>query len=342
MLLCPDREKGRSLTPGKRVGHVRFTPLPKLARTSTICQDWPIRVHVLGPRGSTPAPGNEFSRYGGHTACVAIAHDGHPPSLIIDAGTGIRSLSPLLEHRPFRGTILLGHLHWDHTQGLPFFKSGNDPGARVDLWGPAQVRPGGGVDDFEGVLSRAMSPPHFPIGPRELRGEWAFAGIEEGEHETAGFSVRALQIPHSGGRTFGYRVTDGQSTLAYISDHYPLHLGPGEDGLGLRHPNALNLAHRADLMLHDAQYLDEELPERAHFGHSSAGYAVGLARAAGARHVLFYHHDPDRTDAEVDAMLARYQRHPDEAGISQASGFKVGAAAQGDIFDLVGSAGVTQ
>lgn len=305
-------------------------------------------------------------RYGGHTSCVAIARDGHSPSLVIDAGTGIRSVSSLLDQRPFRGAILLGHLHWDHTQGLPFFRSGNDPSAHVELCGPAQVGPDGKVEDFEAVLSKAMAPPFFPITPGQLRGEWRFAGLEEGEHEIAGFSVRALEIPHTGGRTFGFRISDGRSALAYMSDHYPLQLGPGEDGLGLRHPAALALADRTDLMLHDAQYLDQELPERAYFGHSSAGYAVGLARAAGVRHLLFYHHDPDRTDEEIDAIVSDYQalahsqahshaeervlidehghadhtHHADGGQDGYASNggrnLRVSAAAQGDVYDLGG------
>jgi phosphoribosyl 1,2-cyclic phosphodiesterase len=282
---------------------------------------------------------------------------------VLDAGTGIRSLTPLLEDRPFRGSILLGHLHWDHTQGLPFFRSGNHPGAEVDLRGPAQLRPDGGVDDFGSVLSRAMSPPHFPIGPNQLQGKWSIEGIEEGDHEAEGFSVRALEIPHTGGRTFGYRISDGRSALAYLSDHYPLSLGPGDDGLGLRHPAALDLVDRADLVLHDAQYRDEELPERAYMGHSSPGYALGLARAGGARQLLLFHHDPDRTDAEVDAMLAALQQlaqvpagpgdehdrpehdrpeqhrpghdHPGPSREdSAAHPVRVGAAAQGDVIRL--------
>lgn len=111
-----------------------------------------VRVHILGVRGSTPAPGPAFVRYGGHTSCLALAHDGEAPSLLIDAGTGIRRVSALLEGKPFVGTVLLGHLHWDHTQGLPFFRAGDSPGAEVALFAPAQ--PDGEVGT---VLSRAAA-----------------------------------------------------------------------------------------------------------------------------------------------------------------------------------------
>src|SRR5690349_3256722 len=97
-----------------------------------------MRVTVCGTRGSTPAPGPEFVRYGGHTSCVAVAHDGQPPSLILDAGTGIRRVTKLLDGQPYVGAILLGHLHWDHTQGLPFFNSGDNPESRVAVYAPAQ------------------------------------------------------------------------------------------------------------------------------------------------------------------------------------------------------------
>jgi phosphoribosyl 1,2-cyclic phosphodiesterase len=258
-----------------------------------------MRVTVCGARGSTPAPGPEFVRYGGHTSCLAVAHDGHSPNLVLDAGTGIRKVTALLDGRAFEGAIVLGHLHWDHTQGLPFFAGGDHPDSSVTVYAPAQ-------GDTEAVLERFMSPPHFPVTPSELRGSWRFAALEPGTTEIAGFTVLALEIPHKGGRTFGYRVSDGNSAFAYLSDHCPTALGPGPDGLGERHQAALALARGCDALFHDAQYTDEELPEKGHFGHSSCGYAVSLAEEAGVRKLVLFHHDPPRTDDEVDALVARY------------------------------------
>lgn len=258
-----------------------------------------MRLTIFGARGSTPAPGADFLRYGGNTSCLALAHDGRLPTLLLDSGTGIRQASALFDGQPFHGSIVLGHLHWDHTQGLPFFRAGDDPGARVDLYVPAQ-------GDTEKVLERFMSPPHFPITPMQLRGDWRFIGLDTGEREIEGFSVLSLEIPHKGGRTFGYRVSDGRSTVAYMSDHCPTLLGPGPDGLGEYHEAALRLARDCDVLFHDAQYTDDELPERASFGHSSAGYAVGLAKAAGAKRLLLFHHDPPRTDDQIDEIVASY------------------------------------
>jgi ribonuclease BN (tRNA processing enzyme) len=248
---------------------------------------------------------------------VAVALDGQLPSLILDAGTGLRGLSLLLGGRPFSGAIVLGHLHWDHTQGLPFCSVVDNPAATVDLWMPAQ-------GDALETLTRGMSPPNFPITPGQLRGTWRFGGLEEGVHDIAGFEVLAREIPHKGGRTFGYRVSDGRSSFAYLSDHCPTSLGSGPAGLGELHPAALALADGCDLLIHDAQYLDEELAEKANFGHSAASYPVALAEAASVPSVLLFHHDPPRTDDAIDALVARYANAPVD----------VEGARQGSVIDL--------
>lgn len=256
-----------------------------------------LRLHLCGVRGSTPAPGPDFVRYGGHTSCVAIAHDGDAPSLLLDAGTGIRRVWDILDGAPFDGSILLGHLHWDHTQGLPFFAAGDHPDARVDLYLPEQD------GEPEDVLARGMSPPHFPIRPAQLRGSWRFHQLPEGEHEVEGFAVLAREIPHKGGRTFGYRVSDGRSTIAYLSDHHPTGVGDGSDGAGALHEAARTLADGVDLLLHDAQYTAEEFVERAEFGHSVVDYPVRLGEVCNVARVVLFHHDPAHTDAEIDAIL---------------------------------------
>ena len=261
-----------------------------------------MRLNFCGTRGSTQAVGAGFLRYGGHTSCVAVSRDGDAvPTLILDAGTGLREVTPLLAGRPFAGTILLSHLHWDHLHGLPFFRGGDTPGARVTLLLPEQ-------EDgacAEAVLERGMSPPHFPIRPRDLRGAWTFGTLAPALHVIGGFTVQALEIPHKGGRTFGYRISDGSSVIAYMPDHCPTNLGPGPERLGEYHAAAIELARDADVLVHDASLLPGEVAAEALFGHAAADYAVGLAVAAGARRAVLFHHRPDRTDAELDALGGR-------------------------------------
>ena len=208
-------------------------------------------------------------------------------------------------------------MHWDHTHGLPFFPAGDNADAHVTLYQPAQGDP-------LTVLEKVIAPPHFPITASELRGSWDFHSLEAGEHTIEGFTVLARDIPHAGGRTFGYRVSDGVSTIAYLSDHGPIGLGAGPDGDGEYHPAALELAHEVDLLIHDAQYTRDEFPARAHFGHSTIDYAIELGERAQAAKVVLFHHDPSRTDAEIDAIVA----------VNQHRHVRVVAAAEGLQLDL--------
>ena len=276
-----------------------------------------MRIFLAGVRGSTPATGAAFVRYGGNTPCVAVLDEASETHLILDAGTGIRRVSEILEGGPFRGTILFTHLHWDHIQGLPFFRGIDREDARGNLVMPRQ-------EDPLGTLKRAMSPPFFPIDPTELEGWCTFESIEEGSTEIEGYDVIARQVPHKGGVTFGYRVTGEGGSFAYISDHDPASLGEGPDGLGEYHAAVMELAEGVDLLLHDAQYLAAELAVHPSFGHSAAEYAVGLGEKAGCGKVLLFHHDPDRTDDQMDELKARF------AGSSPV----VDVAVEGQILEL--------
>jgi phosphoribosyl 1,2-cyclic phosphodiesterase len=282
-----------------------------------------VRVYFCGVRGSTPAPGREFVRYGGHTCCVALARDhAARPTLLLDAGTGLRQVTPLLHGMPFDGTILLTHLHWDHVHGLPFFTAGDRDDARVNLLLPEQEN-GAGAEE---TLAVHMSPPHFPITPSGLRGAWTFDTVSPGPLKAEGFTVEARAVPHKGGATLGYRVSDGSHVIAYIPDHCPTVLGPGPDGWGEYHQDALDLASGADLLIHDAFLLPGEVAAEAFFGHAAADYAIGLGRRAGARRVMLAHHKPSRTDDELDQLASRVAAGP--------PGLTVSVAAEGEMIDL--------
>jgi phosphoribosyl 1,2-cyclic phosphodiesterase len=264
---------------------------------------------MCGARGSTPAPGAEFARYGGHTCCLALAGgDRKTPDLILDAGTGVRGVTGLLHGRPFAGTVLLTHVHWDHVQGLPFFAGADREDSQVRVLLPDQ---GDGVE-AERLLAAQMSPPFFPIEPSELRGDWEFGTVLPGEWRSGAYTVLAREVPHKGGRTFGYRVSDGSATLAYIPDHCPTSLGAGPDGLGEYHAAVLELAEGADVLVHDAHLHGEgELARESFLGHACAEYAAALGRRAGARTVVLFHHRPERTDDELDRLGRRLQASPE-------------------------------
>jgi phosphoribosyl 1,2-cyclic phosphodiesterase len=281
-----------------------------------------LRIRFCGVRGSTPAPGIEFVRYGGHTSCLALSHDHAPtPTLLLDAGAGLPCVTGLLGGEPFNGTILLTHLHWDHTLGLPFFAAADRPDAHTNVLLPEQDS----GEDAATVLAGMMSPPYFPVGPTQLRGTWTFATVAPGTRHLEGFEVLAAEIPHKGGRTFGYRISDRHSTLAYLPDHCPTTLGPGEDGFGEYHPAALELAAGADVLVHDAQLFPEELAAEADFGHSVADYAVELGKRAGTRSVVLFHHRHTRTDDQLDGLARR---------LAGGSGPAVSLATEGTVLEL--------
>ena len=251
-----------------------------------------MRLQFCGVRGSTPAPGADFVRVGGNTSCVAVWPEGSAvPRLILDAGTGIRDVTPLLNGRAFDGTILLSHLHWDHVQGLPFFAAADRDDAVARL-----VLPDVGIDAAT-ELARAMSPPHFPIGPDGLRGTWAFDALDEGPHELEGLRVVAREVPHKGGRTFGYRLEDAAGSLAYVPDHLPS--SRTED-----RQRIVDLIERVDVLVHDAQFLAAESVIARGYGHSTLEQALELATAADVGRLVLFHHAPFRTDAQIDRLVA--------------------------------------
>lgn len=250
-----------------------------------------MRVRFCGVRGSTPAPGSDFVRVGGHTSCVAVTTDADEvPRLILDAGTGIRTVTDLLGGAAFHGTILLSHLHWDHVQGLPFFTAGDRDDAAVTVRLPEEGEPAADT------LARSMSPPNFPIGPEGLRGSWSFEAIDEGRHTIEDLVVVAGEIAHKGGRTLGYRVADATGSFAYMPDHLPPAHGPGRDA-------ALELADGVDLLIHDAQFFTDEATVAAEFGHARVDQAISLAAEAGVGRLVLFHHAPDRVDDVLDGLI---------------------------------------
>lgn len=248
-----------------------------------------MRLILLGVRGSTPAPGPEFVRYGGHTSCVGVVRDeAAAPSLVLDAGTGIRSLTELLDGQPFNGAIMVSHLHWDHVQGLPFFAAADRPDADVDFYVPAQQGRSG-----HDLLAKMMTPPLFPITPEGLQGHWSFHALKPGAHRVRGWSVTAAEVDHKGGCTYGYRVDDGTSSFAYIPDH--------------RLSSALadevrDLVRGVDVLLHDAQFLESERGLAVAYGHSTVQDTIDFARACDVRRLVLFHHSPTRTDLALDRL----------------------------------------
>ncbi len=227
-----------------------------------------MKVKLWGTRGSIPSPGPETIRYGGNTSCVGVTlSDGS--LLALDAGTGIRSLGLALAAEPARLHILLTHLHLDHIQGLVFFAPAFRPQTEIVIWGPAS--PEASLRDR---IARYISAPLSPVEVRELPCDVSFRHCPQAEWEIGPARIRAASVAHRG-PTLGYRIDDGDSSLAYIPDHEPA-LGADLDALEEDWISGFGLARDASLLIHDGQYADAEYPDHIGWGHSSLSHAALL------------------------------------------------------------------
>lgn len=261
----------------------------------------PYRLTFWGTRGSIPTPGPQTMRYGGNTACISIAGD-DGRLLILDAGSGLRPLGHELMGRPrarLAADILLSHTHWDHIQGLPFFKPLSARGNRFCVYGAAQE----GVP-LQEILRRQMDPMVFPVPLEALAAKIEVNDIGEGEVPLSDFRVRAFRLRHPG-TTFGYRVgpAAGGPEIAYLTDN--------ELGSGGTYPVSDDWRERlvqflagTDTLIHDAMYSDQFIQSRAGWGHSSPRQAVDLAADAGCRRLMLFHHEPEHDDATLDQLVA--------------------------------------
>jgi phosphoribosyl 1,2-cyclic phosphodiesterase len=259
-------------------------------------------VRFWGTRGSVPTPGPATHRYGGNTSCVEV-RTGTPDSIvIIDAGTGIRALGASLPEELRRVDILLSHLHMDHIIGLGFFAGLYRPGLDVHIWGPSST-----ILSLRARLTRYLSPPLFPVRLRDLPCRLTLHDSPLGTFELPGVSVSAGLICHPG-PTVGYRLDDG-TTVAYLSDHEPA-LGARRFPDLARWTSGFDLARGTDVLIHDAQYADDEYGDHIGWGHSSLAQAVTFASHAGARHLVGFHHDPWHDDDTIDALYRPYDHGP--------------------------------
>jgi ribonuclease BN (tRNA processing enzyme) len=202
------------------------------------------------------------------------------------------------------GTALVTHLHFDHVLGLPFFTPVNHPGARLEVFGPFQAQ--GSLADAFAALVR---PPYFPIHLRDLRGDICFRELSADSFTVGAFRVTSRLVPHVG-PTLGYRIESDGKVLCYVSDHQaPPDLQRVADAV-------LELCDGADLLIHDAQYTVSEFLLKPYWGHSTAEYALHVAREAGVKRLCLYHHDPSHTDEDIDRMLEAVRSPAEAAGIA--------------------------
>jgi len=259
-------------------------------------------VTFWGTRGSIPTPGPHTARYGGNTSCVALEGPGGQ-FVILDAGTGIRGLGLTLVERQngaVKAEILLSHTHWDHIQGLPYFKPFFAPGNTVRIWGSKQ-----GTTSLDEILHLQMDPAVFPVPLTAVAAKLSVEEVRAGVEFTVGpFQARAMQLRHPG-TTLAYRLqpTAGGRSVAYVTDN---ELGPGGNygTPGSWRKDLVQFLKGVDLLIHDAMYTPAELDTHRGWGHSSYEEAVELAAETGARKLALFHHEPEHDDGALDALHA--------------------------------------
>ncbi len=279
-------------------------------------------VQIWGTRGSIPSPGPETIRYGGNTSCVAVRL-GEGNLLIFDAGSGIVPLGRALlrEAGPLNADVFLTHFHWDHIQGLPFFAPAYRRGTCLRIYGceDADVK-------LPTIIARQMENTYFPVPMVTLAADLVFLNLTEGHYAFDGFELDTMFLQHPG-KTLGYRLRRGGKTLAYITDN-ELEIIQEEPSPAVR--RLADFVRGADLLIHDSQFTRAEYPAVKGWGHSCYEDVVRLAQLAGVHRLAFFHHDPERTDDQIDAQVESHRRRLAAAG----SPLKCFAAQEGTTLEL--------
>jgi len=286
-----------------------------------------MHLRFWGTRGSIPTPGPKTAFFGGNTSCVEVRTKSGT-TLVLDCGTGIRllGLDMLSRPGPHRIHLLIGHTHWDHIQGFPFFTPAFLPGTELNIYGSTAFQ-----HSLEESLSGQMQYSYFPVKLQDLASRLHYTELEEGFFRIGEVLVETQYLNHTA-PTIAYRITCDGATVAYVTDHEPFWNSPGPI---FQHPGDqrhIEFLRGADLVIHDAQYTSEEYRTKLGWGHSPGDYVTDVAMAAGAATVALFHHDP----AHDDETIKRIQETQRARAAAARSSLEVFAAAEGMELDVIG------
>ncbi len=276
-------------------------------------------VTFYGVRGSTAVPGPVTVKYGGNTSCVHIELEtGH--DLILDAGTGIRLLGHRLAKKSTPASILLSHGHWDHIQGYPFFDPIYQPDRDIHVYISVQAG-----RKLLSTLFSQMDGTHFPVRAEDLPSNNfpKFKGIESELYEREGIQVVKQNLNHPGGGV-AYRINENGASCAYVTDN---ELEP-PNKTATSYDKWVNYLYGVDVLIHDAQYTENDMPHKHGWGHSLISQVRQLATDAEIGTLVMFHHDPDRSDSELDEIQIENEiylksRHAPTRSICAAEGMRI-------------------
>jgi phosphoribosyl 1,2-cyclic phosphodiesterase len=258
-----------------------------------------VTVAYWGVHGTLPTPGTAYTRYGGNTPCVSVEVGGEP-LFVFDCGSGIKRLSDSIMARGegrFSARIFITHTHWDHINTIPFFAPLYLRGNQIEIYGPYQ-----GDLTIERAIGAQMESVYFPVTMREFGARILFRDLREETLDFGAAKIETMLLSHPG-YCLGYRLTARGRSVCYITDN---ELFPADNPRhNARYAEQLaNFVRGADLLITDATYRDHEYPSKVEWGHSAVSEVVALADRANVKRLHLFHHDPDQTDADIDAKLA--------------------------------------
>ena len=283
-----------------------------------------MKIRFWGVRGSIPCPGPHTAKYGGNGACIELRVGEKNKLIIIDAGSGIRELgNHLMKHDlpngPIEAKLFLSHTHWDHIMGFPYFTPIYVPGTKLDVFGPVTFE----EDPLEDVVGGQMKYRYFPVNVGELASDIHYARVKEEEGIDLGdgltLTTKFLNHPIT---ALGYRFEYEGKVFCTCYDHEPFRnlfiTDPDDpdydesmayegDEVAKEQNQAIeDFFSGADLLVHDTQYTQEEYAGRIGWGHSYFEHAIEAAAKVGVKKLALFHHDPDRTDDQIDELAKIY------------------------------------
>lgn len=298
----------------------------------------PARFKFWGVRGSIPSPGPGTVHFGGNTSCIEVRAGNE--IIILDAGTGLRGLGKALAEefssQPLNLTLLLTHTHWDHIQGLPFFRPVYQPQCRLRILGYEGAR-----KSLVNVLSGQMESPYFPVLFDELPGNIQIEELKDMDFTVGAVRVKAWFANHPG-ICVGYRIFTDEGSIAFFPDnephsrpHNPAHKSEADSAAARAYTEqqeqrTVEFLRGTDVLILDSQYDAEEYQSHIGWGHGCVDYAVSLAQKAEVKKLFLFHHDPEHDDAKVESMLA----HARKLVAESKSKLQVDAAREGTLVKL--------
>jgi phosphoribosyl 1,2-cyclic phosphodiesterase len=252
-------------------------------------------IRFYGARGSIPVSGKEYLKYGGNTTCLEIRTK-DDEIIIIDAGSGIRTLGHrLVSENRFQYTMIFTHAHWDHIMGFPFFQPIYFTKTRITMYGCPFAQ-----TSVKGMISKIMSPPNFPVRFEDIRADIVYHEACEEPFAIKSMSISPIPLSHPN-QGVGYKFTEGGKSFVFLTDNELTFKHPG----GVDFKDYCDFSAGADLLVHDAEFTDEEYNKRTKtWGHSVYRDALRLALEARVRKFGLFHHNQERSDEGVDEIVA--------------------------------------